>query len=182
MPTWPFTHPIGDQQRPELDWEPHQLIYDSRTGTLTYRSNSESEWSPPDVGSRSGLFITSAELASVPYTPSWRVPVSTIDEKFLDIDVPGSNAIRINFDGYIFWPWSPDHPRVLQFYELDKVPDSYIYGEVLPKSLTRSLLESDLYAVTFPDRPISLIMVPEQSTIALLMVAIAVVVAFDRRR
>jgi hypothetical protein len=96
--SWNFLVPIKDQLPTTFDKD--SLIYNSNTGTLLYRVGELGRWSPPDIGSKSGLLDTSQLLEPVPL---WHGdPNFTIDESFGGLIIPGSNAIRIHFDRWIF--------------------------------------------------------------------------------
>jgi hypothetical protein len=155
-PSWKFTTSIGDQ--PLSLWGKDFLIYDNSTGSLAYQVGDSGRWLPPDIGSKSGLLSVSTPLQPVPLggTPTFRV-----DETFGGGVVLGSNAIRIYYDGYMYWPWSPLSPELLQMHGLDRMPDAYSYGAVLPPGLSEDILQSDLYAAFFPGGSIELQVVPE---------------------
>jgi hypothetical protein len=165
-PSWNFFESIGNQT--PVPAGSGFLVYNNVTGELEYRLGENGLWSPPDVGSKSGLLAISAPL---PPVPLWRTPDFRVDESFEGNVVAGSNAIRMNFDRYAFWPWTPESPEVLQSHGLSEVPHAYTYGAVLPIGLTQEFLDSDLYAVTYPNVAISLQVVPEATGAALLAIA-----------
>jgi hypothetical protein len=162
-PSWDFSQPIGDPSSTLL--RGGFLLYTTATGELTYRTSGIGDWLPPDVGSKSGLLAMSAPLQPVPLGG---IPTFRFDESFEGSVVAGSNAIRINFDGYAFWPWWPDSPEVLQSHGLSRLPTSYEYGAVLPAGLTKEILEVDIYGVSFPNGAFELRVVPEPTALVLL--------------
>jgi hypothetical protein len=165
-PSWNFSQPIGNQSPAPVGSS--FLVYNNATGGLVYRLGGNGFWSPPDVRSKSGLLTISAPLQPVPL---WGTPTFRADESFEGHVAAGSNAIRINFDRYAFWPWTPESPEVLQSHGYNQTPNAYTYGSVLPIGLTKEFLKSDLFAVSFPNAAIELRVVPEASAMALLATA-----------
>ena len=166
-PSWEFSEPIAEQTLGAFAAKDF-LIYNPSTGSLVYEVGASGKWSPPDIGSKSGLLDMSVVLQEVPL---WSTPTYHVDETFEGSFIPGSNAIRINFDRLGFWPWTPESALVLQGHGLDHVPTAYNYGLVLPTGLTQSFLESELYAVTFPRSLIELQVIPEPTGIELFVCA-----------
>jgi hypothetical protein len=175
-PSWNFSQSIANQTSAPLG--SGFLVYNDTTGELVYNLGENGIWSPPDVGSKSGLLTISETLQPVPL---WGTPTFRVDESFEGNVVIGSNAIRVNFDRYAFWPWEPESAEVLQAHGLSHVPTSYSYGAVLPAGLTMDLLETDLYTVSFPNSPIELRVVPEPATMALIVIAGLITRAFCPR-
>jgi hypothetical protein len=173
-PSWEFSESIAEQT-PAAFLAKDFLIYDSSTGSLVYAVGASGKWSPPDIGSKSGLLDISVTLQAVPL---WGTPSYHVGESFEGTLIPGSNAIRINFDRLSFWPWTSESTFVLQSHGLDHVPTAYSYGRVLPAGLTHSFLESELYAVTFPGSLVELQVVPEPIALALFATAALFVRAF----
>jgi hypothetical protein len=167
VPSWEFSEPIAEQTLGASAAKDF-LLYNPSTGSLVYEVGASGKWSPPDIGSKSGLLDTSVALQAVPL---WGTPSYHVDESFEGSLIPGSNAIRINFDRFVFWPWTPESTLVLQDHGLDHVPTAYSYGLVLPAGLTQSFLASELYAVSFPRSLIELRVVPEPTGIALFATA-----------
>jgi hypothetical protein len=155
--SWDFTVPIS--QLPPWSYGTTDFLrYNVNSGSLVYRVGADGWWSPPDVGSISGLLN-----APIPFqpVPLWGTPIFRTDETFGGVVVPASNAIRVGFDRYSFWPWTPEDPLVLQRNGLDRTPHLYSYGEVLPPGLTTTTLMLDLFATSFPGKPIELQVVAE---------------------
>ena len=164
-PIWEFTAPLADDT--DQDDAVDVLIYDASTGALTYRLL-DGEYSPPDIGSRSGL-LSAGFLSPVPLLDL--SPRFEVDETFEGEVVMGSTAIRLSFDEWAYWPWSPRSPEILEAYQLETQPYDYSYGEVLPMGLAKHFLESDIYVASFPGKPVRLHVVPEPGGFLLLILA-----------
>lgn len=177
--TWEFQHPLGNQPPLPFPVAKGSLVYNQDTGSLIYCVGADGSWLPPDIGSLSGLLDVDEPLPSVPL---WGIPTFQSDETFAGSLVAGSNAVRINFDSYSFWPWTAESPRILESYGLSEPPRAYNYGEILPAGLAREDLELDLYAVSFPARPYDLVLVPEPGAATSLVTAGIIAGALRRWR
>jgi len=180
-PTWPFDQPIGQIDHPSW-FDRDYLTYDARTGELIYSTGHEGRWSPPDLASRSGSFLPTAQLPPVPLAGV--MPSFGFDETIGGIVVPGSNGIHISFDPYIFWPFGIQDPVVLSIWGLTEVPTSYKYGAVLPPGLSETFLLNDLHAAVFPESSyVQLIyLVPEPRSLILFLIAVTGIAAIRRQR
>jgi hypothetical protein len=174
-----FTVPLGSETAE--NWYFGDILkYNSATGEVTYEvaeSRKGSAWWPPDLASTSGVFQYLSSLPAVPLAAN-PVPEFQTSETIANELVAGSNGYRISYDGYRFWPFSLNNPLVLSQWNLAAVPESYSFGAILPAGLSRSFVESDIYA--FPQLQL-VYEVPEPSTL-LALISLAPLAARVPRR
>lgn len=150
-----------------------ELVYNPVTGELIYNDVDVDGWFPPDVLSKSGLFITEVVLPPVllhnePLLPSnleyqQRTPYWELDAEVDRMVLIGSTALRVNYDPYELWPRSRRDPEVLAAWGLSVAPAMHSYGRVLPPGLTKELLQQDLLSTTMA----SIVVVPEPNGLLL---------------
>lgn len=167
--SWRFDYSLENQ--PTSLRATDYLLYNPATGGLTYTVGAGGRWSPPDVGSISGL-LSAGPTEPVPL---WFAPIEyRVDEEFEGRTVPGSSALRAGFDRYAPWPnnvedegWRTLIAFFLDLDEIPPVPTSYHFGDVLPPGLAIDFLSNDLYATSLPRKRFELRAIPEPGGVLL---------------
>ena len=154
---WEYDQPIGKLQSNSAQLDGGYLIYESRTGQLTYKRKELKteidkltgnfqfvalEWQPPNLASFGGLFDDSIVLPNLPITS--KQPHFSHGETINDVVVPNSNVINLNYDPLFFWPHSV--ADILNAKDLATLPHTYQYGKVLPEGLSAAIISNDLHA------------------------------------
>ena len=153
-------------------------MYDRVTGHLSYEDVGADSWFPLDLLSVSGAFDFGEPLPPVPLVQG----NALYDEHFPDVFPPpfweanaevngivvsGSEAIRLRFDPYFFWPRTANDPVILERWGLNQAPTRYDYGFVLPPGLERDFLVNDLH--TSGAAYHELVIVPEPRSMAMVL-------------
>lgn len=178
LPPLEFDSPVGQQDFPE-NFGTDYLAYNKSTGELVYRVGEDGRWAPPDIGSISGLFDANIQLQPVPL---WGTPSFHNDEEFDGVVVSGSSAVRIGFDRLAFWPFGPEHPIILRDRGLTRPPEVFSFGPILPKGQAKEVLSADLFAASYSNKRIELLVVPEPSALMLALCLLGSVLIVCRVR